>query len=141
VLDRKHLHDFPGSGGLLKKQAFFDLHSSLKFELPGQKPVNMARWWYGSDYRHVYDGIVLAPEGKRPDGKPAPANTFNLWRGFACEPSEQGSCEKSKEFMLKIVCNGDKDLRLALASGGPNRSTPLGQARRRSGPPRQAGHR
>ena len=99
---------FRAPSGLLKKEAFFDLHASLKFELPGLKSVNMARWWYGSDRRHVYDGIVFAPEGKRPDGKPAPANTFNIWRGFACEPCEQGSCEKFKEYMLNIVCNGDK---------------------------------
>lgn len=108
VLDRKHLHEFPGSAGLLKKEAFFDLYAALKFELPGEKPVNMARWWYSSGYRHTYDGIVLAPDGKRSKGQPAPANTFNLWRGFSCEPSEQGSCEKFKSYLLHIVCNGDQ---------------------------------
>jgi hypothetical protein len=108
VLDRRHLHEFPGSGGLLKKEAFFDLHAALKFELPGEKPVNVVRWWYGSGHRHTYDGIVLAPEGKRAKGQPAAANTFNLWRGFSCEPCEQGSCEKLKDYLLRIVCNGDQ---------------------------------
>jgi hypothetical protein len=109
VLDRKHLHEFPGSGGLLKKEAFFDLHAALKFELPGLKPVSLARWWFNSDRRHVYSGLVLAPEGKRPKDQPQHPNTFNMWRGFAVEPSELGSCEKFKDYLLHIVCNGDKE--------------------------------
>lgn len=56
--------------------------------------------WLDSEYRRQYDKIALMPEG-------ADDTTYNLWRGWTIEPSEEGSCDIFKEHLLNNVCLGD----------------------------------
>lgn len=56
--------------------------------------------WLGSPKRRQYDKIVLRPEG-------APANHYNLWRGWSVQPAEAGSCALLKDHLLNIICGGD----------------------------------
>lgn len=56
--------------------------------------------WLDSEYRRQYSKIALMPEG-------ADDSTYNLWRGWTIEPSEEGSCDIFKEHLLNNVCLGD----------------------------------
>lgn len=56
--------------------------------------------WLDSEYRRQYSKIALMPEG-------ADDSTYNLWRGWTIEPSEEGSCDIFKEHLLDNVCLGD----------------------------------
>lgn len=58
--------------------------------------------WLDSEYRRQYSKIALMPEG-------ADNSTYNLWRGWTVEPSEEGSCEIFKEHLLSNVCVGDRE--------------------------------
>lgn len=116
LLDRRHLSAVDTSEGFLSKAAFFDIYNTYTVELPSFGPdgeetsttVNLPQWWYGSEHRHVYDNLVLAPAGKRPGGKPVASSSFNLWRGLSCQPCEQGSCETFKHYLLHVICGGDQ---------------------------------
>ncbi|MCG2639421.1 MULTISPECIES: primase-helicase family protein [Bradyrhizobium] len=117
LLDRRHLSQVDTSVGLLSTTAFSAIYNTYNVELPsfddeGKEgepfTVNLPLWWYKSEYRHVYDNLAFAPMGKRPGGKPVTSNAFNLWRGFSCEPCEQGSCEKFKAYLRDIICGGDR---------------------------------
>lgn len=57
--------------------------------------------WLRSPRRRQYKKIVLRPEG-------APDDCYNLWRGWACEPSEEGDCSLLKAHMLTNLCRGDQ---------------------------------
>ena len=56
--------------------------------------------WLDSEYRRQYNKIALMPEG-------SDHHTYNLWRGWTVEPSEEGSCDIFKEHLLNNVCLGD----------------------------------
>jgi hypothetical protein len=58
--------------------------------------------WLDSEYRRQYSKIALMPEG-------ADHSTYNLWRGWTVEPSEEGSCEIFKEHLFNNVCVGDRE--------------------------------
>jgi len=55
--------------------------------------------WLDSEYRRQYSKIALMPEG-------ADDHTYNLWRGWTVEPSEEGSCDIFKGHLLDNVCVG-----------------------------------
>lgn len=58
--------------------------------------------WLDNEYRRQYTKIALMPEG-------ADMHTYNLWRGWTVEPSEEGSCDIFKEHLLTNVCVGDRE--------------------------------
>lgn len=58
--------------------------------------------WLDSEYRRQYSKIALMPEG-------SDHSTYNLWRGWTVEPSEEGSCDIFKEHLLNNVCMGDRE--------------------------------
>lgn len=66
----------------------------------GMKEVPLADLWMTWDGRRKFNGMTFSPGG-------APEGLFNLWKGFAVEPSPRGSCELFKRHLLDNVCNGD----------------------------------
>jgi hypothetical protein len=65
-----------------------------------KKRVAVADVWIRHPRRRQHEGVVFAPRG-------APPGYYNMWRGFAVEPSETGSCELFKEHLRNNVCAGD----------------------------------
>jgi hypothetical protein len=96
---------------LLNLDSFKLLLANRNIEFPGLdkegKPttvkVPLAPYWIKHPRRRQYDGITFAPQG-------APPGYFNLWTGFAVEPSESGSCELFKNHLLDNVCDGNSAL-------------------------------
>lgn len=62
----------------------------------------LGKAWLESEYRRQYNQIALLPEG-------ADETTYNLWRGWTVEPSEEGTCDILKEHLLNNICMGDAD--------------------------------
>lgn len=69
------------------------------------KKVGVADAWLKHAGRRTYvNGLVLLPEGE------TPAGTYNLWRGFGCEPKRGATQEEVKPalaHMFKVVCGAD----------------------------------
>jgi hypothetical protein len=60
--------------------------------------------WLEHPQRKQYlGGVVFAP------GQLLPADTYNLWQGFAVEPV-QGDWSYLRDHILYVICNGDKNL-------------------------------
>lgn len=70
----------------------------------------LSQLWMKSPKRRSYHGFCFRPERK------TPPEFYNLWRGFAVEPSEKGSPEahdslkKFLEHALESVCGGSTSL-------------------------------
>lgn len=86
---------------------FKNFHSGRKVAIgvskggdPIYKPLGVA--WIESQYRRQYEGIIMAP------GEDFKGN-YNLWKGFAVNPAK-GSWKRMKNHILKIICDGDKQL-------------------------------
>jgi hypothetical protein len=54
--------------------------------------------------RRQYDAVVFEPNA------PAGSGRYNLWRGFAVEPSDEGSCQRFIDHVADNVCSGDESL-------------------------------
>ena len=60
--------------------------------------------WLKHEGRKQYlGGVVFAP------GQLLPADTYNLWQGFAVEPV-QGNWSRMKHLILRVICDGNKEL-------------------------------
>jgi Family of unknown function (DUF5906) len=81
----------------------FSLLSPDSFKLLIANRSVDANDWIASRLRREYEGITFAPSG-------APAGYYNLWRGFAVEPSRSGSCELFKAHLKDNVCQGSEEL-------------------------------
>lgn len=57
-------------------------------------------WWLDHFKRRQYDRFVFSPE------RPTPENIYNLWQGFAVEPSAEATCEKYLTHLRENVCGG-----------------------------------
>lgn len=66
--------------------------------------IQGSKAWLDSPRRRQFNGLVFDPAGR------APANYYNLWKGFAVEPSERGSCRRFLDHVAENVCNGDEAL-------------------------------
>jgi len=77
--------------------------NDLLYDKDKDKEVAKSRVWLASPRRRQFRGVVFEPEG-------APGGYYNLWRGWAVEPSENGSCKKFKDHMMTNLCNNDQDL-------------------------------
>ena len=62
----------------------------------------LANLWLGHPRRRQHEGITFAPHG-------APAGYYNLWQGFAIEPSKSGSCALFKAHLRDNVCQRNSD--------------------------------
>jgi hypothetical protein len=60
--------------------------------------------WIDSEERRQYEGLVFDPSNEAPPG------FYNLWKGFAVEPSPLGSCRKFIDHVAENVCRGDPEL-------------------------------
>jgi hypothetical protein len=74
------------------------------------KKHKVADLWLSSTDRRSYEGICFMP------GQECPKNLYNLWRGFAIEPSDDVSDRAKKavdmffEHALENICQGDVPL-------------------------------
>lgn len=95
---------------VLVRYAFEDLRKLYMNDLvmvepkPGKesRPKDKASAWFGHRNRRQYlGGVVFAP------GQTVSADKFNLWRGFAIEPSP-GDWSLMRAHLLNVVCAGNK---------------------------------
>lgn len=63
----------------------------------------LGKWWFENPRRREYKGIVFSPEKEVP-------YHYNLWRGFAFEPSPEKTCEKFISHIRDNVCSGDDEV-------------------------------
>jgi hypothetical protein len=62
----------------------------------------MGHWWLSSKNRRQYKSVVFQPGRELKD-------SYNLWRGFAVEPSTSGSCQRFLEHMKSGLCLGKEE--------------------------------
>jgi hypothetical protein len=86
---------------LLSPDSFRLLIANRSIDVAGKR-VPLSNVWIGSPRRRQYEGITFAP------GR-SPAGYYNLWRGFAAEPSQSGSCASFKAHLRENVCQGSDD--------------------------------
>lgn len=61
----------------------------------------LGKWWLKHPQRKQYETIVFAP-GKEIEG------SYNLWKGFACQPSP-GDCSLFLQHVKENICSGNED--------------------------------
>jgi hypothetical protein len=69
-------------------------------EKKGPIYMQLGKWWLGHEKRRQYETIVFAPGQELED-------TYNLWRGFACE-AIPGDCSLFLDHVRENVCSGDE---------------------------------
>ncbi len=62
--------------------------------------------WTGNASRHVYRRVAFTSE-------PAPADTYNLYRGLGVKP-KPGNCRLILKHIEEVICAGDKDVATAM---------------------------
>ena len=62
--------------------------------------VAAGKWWLDHRARRQFETITFAP-GLDVDG------AYNLWKGFACEPSAVGSCALFLDHVRALICGRD----------------------------------
>ena len=76
--------------------------------MSGDKPRPLADLWMKATERRAYDGLVFMPSQDAPD------RFYNLWRGFAYEPTpkytEHPAVHAFLEHTRDNICGGDGDL-------------------------------
>lgn len=87
-------------------QGFKKLHDNkLIFTQDGQKKKSIGKGtaWAKHEGRRTYEkGLAFFPD------KDAPADYYNLWRGWGVEP-KQGSWERMQHHLFYVVCDGDQE--------------------------------
>lgn len=68
----------------------------------GQEPISA--WWLKQSKRRTYEGGIVF----LPGNGPVPADSYNLWRGFAVAPDPNASCQLFLDHVLNMVCGGDR---------------------------------
>jgi hypothetical protein len=66
------------------------------------RKLQASKIWVDSEKRRQYEGLVFDPSDT------SPAGYYNLWRGFAVEPSSKGSCQRFLDHIAENVCRGDE---------------------------------
>ncbi len=79
----------------------FEDYFANQFVSYGDGTLSKGKAWFKHPKRRQYERADVRPEG-------APPEVFNLWRGLAVEPCEQGSSERFKEHLLGNVCRGNQ---------------------------------
>lgn len=96
----------------MKLDSFHLMHANW-FVPDAQQPfktVPATKEWIKWVPRRTYDRVVFMP-GVEDDGSPSTIlnpKPYNLWRGWAIQPSESGSCDLFMRHLLNIVCSGDR---------------------------------
>lgn len=68
------------------------------------RPIPASTIWLNSGDRREYEGFDFSP------GQPPRDRYYDLWTGWAVEPSEEGSCARFLEHIAENVCGGDDAL-------------------------------
>ena len=63
--------------------------------------VPLGKWWLSNESRRQYETITFAPGRELED-------TYNLWRGFACE-ARPGKCSRFLSHLKEVVCKGSEE--------------------------------
>lgn len=68
------------------------------------KRVQVSKLWWESPDRREYEGLEFDPSqsGKQ--------SVYNLWKGFAVQPSTEGSCQRFLDHIAENICRGDEAL-------------------------------
>ncbi len=77
---------------------------SLTDDNGNSRRMQASKVWIDSELRRQYEGLVFDPS------ETSPAGYYNLWRGFAVEPSPTGSCQRLLDHVADNVCRGDEEL-------------------------------
>jgi hypothetical protein len=90
------------------KSHFFDATAQMDPVEVGSgkdtKYIPRAKWWWVQKKRRQYESVVFAP------GRETPPEFFNLFRGFAFDPSTPGGrCEMYLDHVRENVCQGNQD--------------------------------
>jgi hypothetical protein len=86
---------------LMNKESFHTLLSDRWLTDKKGKPKRLSQVWLDSPFRRMFSSIVFDPTGA------GPADAFNIWRGFAVEPTPNASCDLLLEHILENVCDGN----------------------------------
>lgn len=95
----------------LEEEAFHKKFASKKFMDASGKMKALTKLWMEDESRRSYDGLCFSP------GKEVPSRFYNLWRGYAFTPMENGELPSVQakdavdaflEHVLHNVCLGDE---------------------------------
>lgn len=67
------------------------------------KPVSKGKLWLANPRRRAYRDVEFLPGDTE-------TSVLNLWRGWAVEPSEDGSCDGWLDLLHFVICGGDEAL-------------------------------
>tara|TARA_R110000737_G_scaffold47134_7_gene67103 strand:+ start:16143 stop:18431 length:2289 start_codon:yes stop_codon:yes gene_type:complete len=72
-----------------------------------QKPnirIPVGKWWFEHPMRRSFNSIAFLP------GEEVGNGVYNLWRGFAYEAREGGSCDLYLDHVRNVICSGDEEI-------------------------------
>ena len=69
----------------------------------GKKSIPLHQFWMEHAARRQYDDLTFAPNPHPDDHR------YNLWQGFAFEPSPLGDCFKFLEHLFRVVCDANEE--------------------------------
>jgi hypothetical protein len=84
------------------KQANLNQTKMIPLDGGKSKTVKLADWWLEHPQRREYDRVVFYPAKTIP-------KTLNLWKGFSCEASPEGSCDLFLKHLKDNVCKGNDE--------------------------------
>ncbi len=90
-------------GVMFSRKAFIDAHENKLVTKIDGKPTNKGRLWLKSPSRKEYINVAIDPKNN------LPADTLNLWKGYAVEP-KKGDCSLLKKHIRQVVCSGSEEL-------------------------------
>jgi hypothetical protein len=67
------------------------------------KMVNKGSYWWHNPKKKIYDRIVFSP------GQEVDPNLYNLWKGFAFQPTSGGAHESYLEHVHQNICSGNDE--------------------------------
>lgn len=116
ALNRKHAVVMPkgrtyiatfqpdGSIGLGTPRDIHAFYENYRVPTAGGKSTEAAsrRWMRDPDRRTYPGGVTFAPAG-------CPADTLNLWSGWAVQPDATASCSLFLDHVYRVVCNGNRE--------------------------------
>ena len=87
----------------LKKDAFLMAQADNTFFNGGGQPATkLGPLWLAWKKRRMYDDVVFFP------GDTSDRNVYNLWKGFAYEPSDEGACDLFLDHLRANICDGQE---------------------------------
>ena len=116
ALNRKHAVVMPkgrtyvatfqpdGSIGLGTPRDIHAFYVNYRVPTPGGKSTEAAsrRWMRDPERRTYPGGVTFAPAG-------CPADTLNLWSGWAVQPDATASCSLFLDHVYRVVCSGNRE--------------------------------